>query len=88
MKNQLKKNRKPAQNLDTRLRQSLNDPKYWAKFETEIRRAEEERAAVRKDAVLHLRINAGDLALLKKKAQEAGLKYQTYIAKVLSYVSK
>ena len=86
MKNQPKQKR--TQNPEIRLRQFLNNPKYWAKIEADVRRAREERIATRKDAVLHLRINAGDLALLKGKAKAAGLKYQTYISEILGRVSK
>ena len=39
--------------------------------------------AYRKDAVLNIRINGGDLAAIKHKAQKAGVKYQTLIAEFL-----
>ena len=37
----------------------------------------------RKDAVLNIRINQGDLNSLKEKAKRLGVKYQTFIAEVL-----
>ena len=37
----------------------------------------------RKDAVLNIRINSNDLALLKSKAKKMGVKYQTFIAEFL-----
>ena len=39
--------------------------------------------ARKKDAVLNIRINSGDLESLKKKAAKMGVKYQTFIAEVL-----
>ena len=50
----------------------------------EIKRALERR---KKDAVLHLRINQGDLDNLKSKAKKMGVKYQTFIAEVLHSVA-
>ena len=40
-------------------------------------------ARKRKEAVLHLRINQQDLDILKKKARDMGVKYQTFIAEIL-----
>lgn len=40
-------------------------------------------AARRKDAVLNIRINNGDLENLKLKAKRLGVKYQTFIAEIL-----
>jgi len=37
----------------------------------------------RKDAVLNIRINSNDLALIKSKAKKLGLRYQTFIAEYL-----
>lgn len=54
-------------------------PVSKAEFE-EIARALERR---KKDAVLSLRINQGDLDNLKKKAAKLGVKYQTLIAEIL-----
>ena len=41
----------------------------------------------RKDAVLNIRINSGDLRSLKQKAQRHGIKYQTFIAELLHRVA-
>ena len=43
--------------------------------------------ARRKDAVLNIRINQGDLNSLKDKAKRLGLKYQTFIAEILHKVA-
>ena len=37
----------------------------------------------KKDTVLNMRINGEDVMLLKKKAEKLGLKYQTFIARIL-----
>lgn len=58
-------------------------PVSKAEFE-EIARALERR---KKDAVLNLRINQGDLDHLKSKAAKLGVKYQTFIAEVLHRVA-
>ena len=39
--------------------------------------------ARRKDAVLNLRVNSYDLAMIKQKAAKLGVKYQTFIAEYL-----
>ena len=69
---------------------------YERQIEAEIERGEwvpvskeenEQMAAMlarfRKDAVLNLRVNSNDLALLKEKATKLGVKYQTFIAEHL-----
>ncbi|HQJ14945.1 MAG TPA: hypothetical protein PLJ26_00465 [Candidatus Omnitrophota bacterium] len=50
----------------------------------------EEFAAIKKtielkkrDAVLNIRVNSLDLALLKQKAQKIGVKYQSFISELL-----
>lgn len=76
------KRRHPQSPLD-RLKSLLETPGYWAHWAAEMERFDEERAAKRKDAILHIRINSRDLAKLKEKAARAGLKYQTYIGEFL-----
>ncbi|MBI2167582.1 MAG: antitoxin [Candidatus Omnitrophica bacterium] len=39
--------------------------------------------ARRKDAVLNIRVNSGDLENLKEKAGKLGVKYQTFISELL-----
>ena len=41
----------------------------------------------RKDAVLNIRINQGDLDALKTRAKRRGVKYQTFIAEILHRVA-
>ena len=44
--------------------------------------------ARRKDAVLNIRINQGDLNSLKSKAKRLGVKYQSYISEILHRVAR
>lgn len=37
----------------------------------------------KKDTVLNMRINGEDVMLLRQKAEKLGLKYQTFIARIL-----
>ena len=41
----------------------------------------------KKDAVLNIRINQGDLDNLKHKARKLGVKYQTFIAELLHRIA-
>ena len=41
----------------------------------------------KKDAVLNIRINQGDLNELKARAKRRGVKYQTFIAEILHRVA-
>ena len=41
----------------------------------------------KKDAVLNIRINQGDLDALKARAKRRGIKYQTFIAEILHRVA-
>lgn len=50
----------------------------------EIRRSIEAR---RKNTVLNIRINQGDLDSLKLKAKKLGVKYQTFISEILHKVA-
>ena len=50
----------------------------------ELARALESR---RKNAVLNIRINQGDLDSLKVKAKKLGVKYQTFISEILHSVA-
>ena len=45
-------------------------------------------AARRKNAVLNIRINRGDLDHLKLKAKKLGVKYQTFISEILHKVAR
>ncbi len=54
-------------------------PVSKAKFNAIVKSIE----ARKKDAVLNIRINQGDLNNLKDKAKRLGVKYQTFIAEIL-----
>jgi predicted DNA binding CopG/RHH family protein len=42
----------------------------------------------RKDAVLNIRINSGDLEMIKAKAGKLGVKYQSLITEILRNVAR
>ena len=44
-------------------------------------------AARKKDAVLNIRINKGDLESLKQKAKKLGVKYQTFVSELLHRIA-
>jgi len=45
-------------------------------------------AARKKDAVLNIRVNSGDLASIRQKAKRFGIKYQTFISELLHRVAQ
>lgn len=42
----------------------------------------------KKDAVLSIRVNAGDLALIKAKAKKAGVPYQALISEFIKHYAR
>ena len=74
---------KYEQELERSLRDVEWAPGSKAEFD-EIARAI---ALRRKDAVLNIRINSGDLQNIKEKARRRGIKYQTFIAELLHRVA-
>jgi predicted DNA binding CopG/RHH family protein len=44
-------------------------------------------ASRKKDSVLNIRMNSGDLKLIKRKAQQFGIKYQTFISELLHNIA-
>lgn len=44
-------------------------------------------AARKKDAVLNIRVNSGDLHNIKQKAKRLGIKYQTFISELIHRVA-
>ena len=42
----------------------------------------------KKDSVLNIRINSGDLERLKKKAQHYDIRYQTFISELLHQIAQ
>ena len=45
-------------------------------------------AARKKDAVLNIRVNSHDLANIKHKAQQLGIRYQTFISEVIHRIAQ
>lgn len=76
----------------TRYEQSIEDAIERGEYNVSASKEETEqiRAAIeayRKNAILHIRINAGVLQGLKEKAKKLGVKYQTFIAEILRSVA-
>ena len=44
-------------------------------------------AARKKDAVLNVRVNSGDLLSIKKKAERFGIRYQTFISELIHRIA-
>lgn len=44
-------------------------------------------ASRKRDSVLNIRVNSEDLKLIKKKAHQFGIKYQTFISELLHRVA-
>ena len=53
----------------------------------EFKEVQEALERARKKSILHMRINTGDLNLLKQKAKKMGVKYQSFIAEILHRVA-
>jgi len=45
-------------------------------------------ASRKKDTVLNIRVNSGDLASIKGRAKRFGIKYQTYISEILHRIAQ
>lgn len=45
-------------------------------------------AARKKDAVLNIRVNSHDLANIKHKARQLGIRYQTFISEVIHRIAQ
>ena len=45
-------------------------------------------ASRKKDSVLNVRVNSEDLRLIKRKTQQLGIKYQTFISELLHRVAQ
>ena len=75
----------------TKYEQSIEDAigrgEYKPVSKEEFERYKRILAAYRKNAVLNMRINNNDLALIKSKAKKRGLKYQSFIAQFLHRIA-
>ncbi len=66
---------------------TLIEGKYIEINDNEFQQIAQAIASRKKDSVLNIRINSDDLKLLKKKAQQFGVKYQTFISELLHRVA-
>jgi predicted DNA binding CopG/RHH family protein len=60
---------------------------YMSMGKSELEEIAQALAHRKKDAVLNIRVNSGDLKTLKAKARRHGIKYQTFIAELLHRVA-
>lgn len=76
----------------TRQEKALEDAlvrgEYTSVKKNEFERIAEIVASRKKDAVLNIRVNSKDLAMVKKKAKKFGIKYQTFIAELIHRVAQ
>ena len=69
------------------LERSINSVEWVPGSKAEFDEIARAIARRRKDAVLNIRINQGDLEALKVRAKRHGVKYQTFIAELLHRVA-
>lgn len=61
---------------------------YVKASDEEFSRIAEALEARKKDTILHIRINSGDLNNIKNKARRLGVKYQTFISEILHKLAR
>ena len=75
----------------TRYEKSIEDAlvrgEYVPVSQEEFEEAARALAARRKNTVLNIRINQGDLDCLKLKAKKLGVKYQSFISEILHRIA-
>ena len=69
------------------IEQALLKGEYVSVGKAELEDIAEAIAHRRKDTVLNIRVNSGDLKTIKAKARRHGIKYQTFIAELLHRVA-
>lgn len=69
--------------MEREIEEAVERGEYVSTSKERFQEIAEAIAARRKDAVLNIRINNGDLENLKLKAKKLGVKYQTFIAEIL-----
>ena len=62
---------------------ALLNSEYVDVSKNEFNSIAEALASRKKDAVLNIRVNSKDLAILKSKANRFGIKYQSFIAELI-----
>lgn len=72
---------------ERKLEQELLNGEWLPGSKAEFDRIARAIAHRKKDAVLNIRVNNGDLESLKARAKRHGVKYQTFIAEILHRVA-
>ena len=72
---------------EKQIENSLLQGEYININAVEFKNIAETIASRKKDSVLNIRMNSGDLKLIKRKAQQFGIKYQTFISELLHNIA-
>ncbi len=68
---------------EKKIEDALVRGEYVSVSKEEFQRVKKALAERKKDAVLNIRVNTGDLENIKRKAKKLGVKYQTFISEFL-----
>lgn len=72
---------------EKQIEEALLKGEYAAVGKAEFKEIAEAISKRKKDAVLNIRINSGDLESIKEKADKLGVKYQTFISEILHRIA-
>ncbi|MBI4395090.1 MAG: antitoxin [Candidatus Omnitrophica bacterium] len=72
---------------EKRIEDALIRGEYVPVSREEFERIKRELDARKKNAVLNIRMNQGDLMNIKSKAKKLGVKYQTFISEILHRIA-
>ncbi len=74
---------------ERKIEKDIEDGKYVPVTDKKILQAMARAIAARKrDMTLTIRVNQGDINLIKKMAKRKGIHYQTYISEVIHHVAQ
>lgn len=68
---------------EKKIEDALVRGEYVSVSKEEFQKVKKALAERKKDAVLNIRVNTGDLENIKRKAKKLGVKYQTFISEFL-----
>ena len=72
---------------EKRIEEALIRGEYVSVGREEFERIRRALEARKKNAVLNIRVNRGDLESIKRKATKLGVKYQTFISEILHRIA-
>ena len=74
-------------NNEKEIEEALIQGEYVDLDKNEFKNIAQAISARKKDSVISLRINSDDLRLIKKKAEQFGIRYQTFISELIHKVA-